>query len=306
MPIWSRTAVAALLLSGPLSAHVISMSSGELKVQDRSATFELRMPAYEIQHVTNPQTALLDQMKFEGGKRTSSQCKLDEDVYACTATYEFAEPLPDKLDVECTLFKVTVPNHVHLLHAVQGSNADQVVFDNRFTNVEVRFHPPSPLEVFVREAGGGIARLFTSVSGLLFIAALAIAAKSWKDAVLLTAVFLIGEWIARPLAPRVPLALSPSFLDAAMALTAAYLAVDVLLLPEGRSRWAIVPILGLVHGFAYASFPANYLTGAAMVQVGLVAALTALLLRAPAGVRKTSLMIVIVASLGWFVRLLFA
>lgn len=304
MPTWRSTA--GFLCALPLSAHVISMSSGELTVQDRSATYELRMPAYEIQHVTNPQTALLDEVKFERARRTSAQCKPDGDVYVCTATYEFAEPVPDKLEVECTLFKVTVPNHVHLLHAVQGPNADQVVFDNRFTSVEVRFRPPSPLEVYVREAGAGIARLLTSVSGLLFVAALAIAAKGWGEAAVLTAVFLIGEWIARPLAPRMPLALSPGFLDAAMALTGAYLAVDVLLLPEGRSRWAIVPILGLLHGFAYASFPPNYLTGVAIVQVGFVAALTAMLVRIPPDVRKVALMAVIAASLGWFVRLLFA
>ena len=59
MPIWSNARGIAVLLiaAAPLSAHVISMSSGELKVQDRSATYELRMPAYEIQHVTNPQTS---------------------------------------------------------------------------------------------------------------------------------------------------------------------------------------------------------------------------------------------------------
>src|SRR4051794_39882425 len=98
-------------------AHVVSMSSGELQVTDRTATFELRMPMYEIQHVSNPQTALLDHIKFGDARRTSQSCKEDDGYYVCTASYEFPQPVPVKLDVECTLYQVTVPNHVHLLHA---------------------------------------------------------------------------------------------------------------------------------------------------------------------------------------------
>src|SRR5437764_4739514 len=106
----------AILAAGPLCyAHVVSMSSGELAVTGRTASFELRMPIYEIQHVTNPETALLDHIKFADGRRTSQSCHVEADYYVCQASYEFPQPIPVKLDVECTLFQVTVPNHVHLL-----------------------------------------------------------------------------------------------------------------------------------------------------------------------------------------------
>ena len=58
---------------------------------------------------------------------------------------------------------------------------DQVVFDSRFKDVEVRFRPPSPTEIFVREAAAGVARLGESVSGLLIVMALALAARNWRD-----------------------------------------------------------------------------------------------------------------------------
>src|SRR5262249_39081859 len=127
-----RPALTGLLFSVTLYAHVVSMSSGELKVEGTAATFELRIPMYEVAHVTKPETTLLDQLKFSGGRRTSGACHEEDGTYICQATYEFEKPLPDKLDVECMLFKVTVPNHVHMLHATQGSNGDQVVFDQSF------------------------------------------------------------------------------------------------------------------------------------------------------------------------------
>src|SRR5437870_5161569 len=113
--------VALTLLAPGLCAHVVSMSSSEIVVNGTSAAFELRMPMYEVAHVSQPQTALLDQVHFSGGRLKSSSCRQeDASTYVCHAQYEFEKPLPDKLETECTLFKVTVPNHVHLMHATQG------------------------------------------------------------------------------------------------------------------------------------------------------------------------------------------
>ena len=50
---------------------------------------------------------------------------------------------------------VTVPNHIHLLTAVQGPNSDQLVFDQTFTAGEARFHPPSLAETIVKQSAAG-------------------------------------------------------------------------------------------------------------------------------------------------------
>jgi hypothetical protein len=283
------------------------MSSGELRVDGRSAVFELHMPTYEIQHVANPETALLEHMRFDGAKMLSSSCatdKTDPNTYVCTAQYEFARPIPDAVQIECTLFQVTVPNHVHLLHAVQGPNGDQVVFDKTFTQAEARFHPPSRAELLARGVAGGVARLVGSMGALVFLAALALAARSSRETALFVALFLIGEWVALPLAPRIPLALSPSFLEAALALTSAYLAVEILLLPESGARWMAVPLLGVVHGFYFAAFPAPYLAGASTLQVLIVAALAAGALRVPVKWRRVAAGLVLAVAGGRFARVL--
>jgi len=244
-------------------------------------------------------------VKFEGAQRTSSLCMEQDGAYVCRATYEFEQPVPDKIAAECTLFEVTVPNHVHLLYAVQGTNSDQEVFDQSFRNVEVRFHPPSRPELIAKDAAAGIVRLFKSVSGLLFLAVLVLAARSAREAGILTMAFLAGEWLARPLSPHIPLAFSPGFLEAVLALTVAYLAAEVVFLPESRARWMVVPVLGLAHGLAFAPFPPLYLPAAQIVQ-GLCLALLWLMVRKmPLSWRRPAAGVLLVAGLGWFVRELF-
>jgi len=293
-----------VLVSGTAFAHVVSMSSGELHVEGRMATYELRIPMYEVAHVSNPETALLDHVKFEGAQRTFSACVEQDGTYVCRASYEFDHDVPDKIAAECTLFEVTVPNHVHLLYAVQGTNSDQEVFDQSFRQVEVRFHPPSRAELIAKDAAAGIARLFKSVSGLLFLAVLVLAARSTREAGILTMAFLAGAWLARPLSPHIPLAFSPQFLEALLALTVAYLAAEVVFLPESRARWMVVPVLGLAHGLAFAPFPPLYLTAAQVVQLVFIAALWLIVRKMPLGWRRPGAGVLLVAGIGWFARML--
>jgi hypothetical protein len=280
------------------------MSSGELHVDGRSATYELRIPMYELTHVTHPERALLDQLKFEGARRTSSNCQEQDGTYICRADYEFDHPVPDKIEVECTLFQVTVPNHVHLLYAVQGPNSDQQVFDQSFRQAEVRFHPPSPAELIAKAAAAGIARLFKSVSGLLFLAVLVLAARNTREMGILTIAFVAGEWLARPLSSRIPMSFSPEFLEAVLALTVAYLAAEIVFLPDSRARWAVVPVLGVAHGLPFAAFPSSYLTAASVTQAILLAGLWLVARKLPMGWKRPAAAVLLAGGVGWFVRML--
>jgi hypothetical protein len=293
-----------VLICLPAYGHVVSMSSGELHVEGRKASYELHIPMYEVAHVTNPETALLDHVKFEGAKRMSSSCMEQAGSYVCRAFYEFDRPVPDKIEVECTLFQVTVPNHVHLLYAVQGPNSDQEVFDQSFRQVEVRFHPPSRAELLAKDAAAGIARLFRSVSGVLFLAVLILAARSTREAGILALAFLAGEWLARPLSPRIPMSFSPEFLEAVLALTVAYLAAEVVFLPDSRARWMVIPVLGLAHGLAFAPFPPPYLAAAQIVQVALLAMLWLVVRKMPLAWRRPAAGVMLIAGIGWFARML--
>jgi hypothetical protein len=292
--------VAGLLLGiAPVWAHVVSMSTGELRVDGPTAVYELRMPMFEVAHIANPETALLDHIRFDDAHRTSGACHQEDSSYACRATYEFSG-LVDRLDVECTFFQITVPNHIHILTAVQGSNGDQAVFDQSFPRAEVRFRPPSRFETVTREAAAGLWRAVASPAGLMILLGLAMASRSAQEAVILAMMFLAGEWVTRIIAPRIPWPLAPRFIEAAMALSVAYLAVEILLLPDAGRRWAIVLGLGLLHGLYFAGFPATYLAGAAAAQAIVIAIMVAAVRKLPAVWRARPAWALLSAGLGWF------
>jgi hypothetical protein len=304
LPLWreslKRVVFGACLFIVPAQAHVVSMSTGELRMDGPTATYDLRIPMYEVPKVTDPQKTLLDRIRFGDGHRTRASCQDVDGTYVCHADYEFPGLHANALEVDCTFFEVTVPNHVHLLTATQGPNTDQLVFDRSFTEGEVRFHPPSRAEVIVRDTGKGATRALASAAGLLFLAALALAARSAREFITLAVVFLISEWLARPIGPRIPLAFTARFFEAALALTVAYLAVEILLLPEGRRRWLIVAVLGLFHGLSLAAFPPLYQAGASAAQAAIMAPLGVSALWLPTSLRRPAAAVLLVVSLGSF------
>jgi hypothetical protein len=233
------------------------MSTGDLKVEGDRAAYELRMPMYEVAHVHEPEHTLLDHVRFKSGgvwaKASGQSCRQDQDSYICTAEYQFPAPV-ETVEVECTLASVTVPNHVHLLRAYRGDKSDEAVFDLSYTQAELRFRPPSAFEIAVREVSAGFMRAAGGLAPLLFLVSLVLAARSARELAALTASFLSAEALACAIAPHLTLALSPRFIEAAAALTIAYLAFEIVLLPQSGMRWLVVGILGIFHGAYFAAF----------------------------------------------------
>ena len=247
----------ALLVPVAGFAHMVSMSTGELKIHGNTADYELRMPSYEAAHIQNPGQTLLAHIRFRGagaeGKLTRQNCGPLEENYVCTASYEFPVPV-EQVEVECTFASVTVPNHIHLLRAYRDDKTDQAVFDISFTTAEIRFRPPAPWNIFLRESGAGFLRAAGGFAPLLFLLSLALAARSRREMWMLILAFLVGETGACSLVPRLTVYLSPRFIEAAAVLTVAYLAFEIILLPESGQRWLVVGILGFFHGMYFSLF----------------------------------------------------
>jgi hypothetical protein len=267
----------------------MSMSSGDLTVDGARAHYELRMPLYELIHIKDPDRSLFDNIHFSSRLREATlltkQCRADNsaNVYVCTAEYAFAAP-PDSIDVTCRFASITVPNHVHLLRAAMAGKKDEAVFDFSFTRSTLRFRPPTPLETAVTQSGAGFIRAWGGLVQVLFLAALVLAGRTFKELAALTAMFLAGQAAS-------VLALShggwqpePRFVEAAAALTVAYLAMEVLLLPKAGARWMIAAFLGAFHGLYFDLFlretaydPRYVLAGAALAEVIAIAAIWLLL-----------------------------
>ncbi len=261
------------------------MSHGEVTVRGDHLDFVLNMPMYEAAHTPQPDRALLDHIRFSSRGETARliQKSCHEDaargLYICAAEYVFSRPV-DTLNVECTLYQVTVPNHVHLLHAENAGKHDQAVFDYSFTQATLRFHPPTAFEIAVQQGFEGMLRAVAGPVQLLFLAALVLAARGRRELLLLAVMFLAGE-IATALAAGALHWQPPvRFVEAAMALSIAYLSVEILFLPEAGMRWLIAGVLGGFHGLslylvlaAGGFHPAYVLGGAAISELVVIAAL---------------------------------
>jgi hypothetical protein len=277
--------VLALLLPLALHAHAISMSNGDLTLRGDHLDFVLTVPAYEAAHTPHPENDLLDHMRFsyrgEAARMLQKSCHDDASngMYVCAAEYAFSHPV-DRVDVECTLYQVTVPNHVHLLRAQNGNKHDQAVFDYSFTGTTLRFRPPTSFEIAVQQGFEGMMRAIAGPVQLLFLAALVLAARGRRELMLLAIMFLAGEVGTAIAAGHLYLRPPARFVEAAMALSIAYLAVEILFLPRAGMRWLVAAILGSFHGLslylvlAGADFrPLYVLSGAAIGELSVIVAL---------------------------------
>ena len=255
------------------------MSSGDFTIDGANARYELRMPLYEVAHIAHPETELLEHIRFSSAglspRLVSQTCAPDpsRDTYLCSAQYEFAGPV-ERLEVECAFPSITVPNHVHLLRATLGGKNDQAIFDRTFPRATLRFRPPTALDTTITEAGAGFLRALGGPVQILFLAALALAARSRRELAALAGMFLLGQAATVFTVPRVGWQPAARFVEAAAALTVAYLAVEILLLPQAGARWLIAGVLGIFHGLYFHLFvqntgyrPGAVLAGAALAEV---------------------------------------
>jgi hypothetical protein len=128
----------------------------------------------------------------------------------------------------------------------------------------------------VRALGGAVQ--------VLLLAALVLAARSRRELLAVSGMFVAGQIAAALIVPQTAWQPAPRFVEAAMALALAYLAVEILLLPEAGGRWAVATVLGAFQGLYFELFlrntgyqPALVLAGAVTAQAITIAILALLL-----------------------------
>jgi len=285
-------------------AHVVSMSSGDLRINGATAIYELRIPFYEVADLKDgAKTALLEHIHFAGGKMLDSRCREEQQNLVCTARYLFEKDV-DELRVQCRFPSITVPNHVHVFRATKADGkTDQAFFDFALTEANLTFRPPTAAELFLRASIEGVRRGLLGFTTVLFLFALAVVADDRKQFLTLAAILVAVEVL---LVSIPTIRLSPKFLEAAAALSTAYLAVEKVLVPKAGQRWLVVAILGVFHGLLFRFFNPESQGGFA---AGLLAA--NLVWLGPAAlarflpVKPAAILLALVGTL-WFVyRLLF-
>lgn len=297
----------------PAAAHVLSVSQGRLRLAGQAVQYELRMPLSEIPEGENPQATLLAAFGVfsdgQAGTLAAQACREEagQGLYICEAEYRFAAP-PTKVSVRCDFPSVTVPHHMHILLSGEGESARQTVFDITSRESDIRFAPPTMGEVMATNLGAGSRKAITSPELLLFLVALALAARARREFFLCAAAFLCAQAAVAAAAGALGWIPPTRFLEAAAALTVAYLASEILFLPDAKHRWVVCGSMGCFHGLFLAAFLAAtgmkapyFLSGAISTEGLIVTAAGALRLRfAGRRVEQLAAILLLVGGLAWF------
>ncbi len=263
------------------------MSSGKLTQSGSTVRYELQIPMFEVQHVTRPDVALPHAIQLEGAQRNAATCRQERENYMCQMDWEYPAP-PASIVVQCRLVQVTVANHVHVLHAQRGEEVDQAIFQGSIERAELVFRKDGPL----------LAALRSRPSMLLIVLFTTLAMFALRSGWL----GVRTSCIAYSAAAMKALLLTPEFLEATVALLAAYAAFEAAFLPPSKYRWMIAALLGATMGCYSAVLIPD-------LQIRQITGLSILLCVGPAavwwtwGVRKLSFGL-LAAALLWVVVLL--
>ena len=304
---------ASISYATPAAGHVLSISQGSLRLAGQTVQYELRMPLSEVPDGKDPTAILLEAFHVfsdgQPGVLADPACREEagQGLYICEATYRFAAA-PVKVSVRCDFPSVTVPHHMHILQSGEGESARQTVFDITSRESDIRFVPPTPGEVAATNLGAGSRKAITSPELLLFLAALALAARVGREFIVCAGAFLCAQAAVAAAAGTFGWIPPMRFLEAAAALTVAYLASEILFLPDAKHRWIVCASMGCFHGLFLAAFLDStamkapyFLSGAISTEGLIVTAAAALRLRLVSGrAEQLAAILLLVGGLGWF------
>ena len=301
-----------ILLALPLGAHMVSMSSGTLQVNGTKLVYQARIPLFEIPNMPGFDKLLFAEIRFSGkrgeAKLLTSGCVPDtaEGFYRCDATYELNQP-DEEIEAAVGWHKVIAQNHVHVLSAMRGETMARAVFQSSTPTATLRFRPLTLIEKIAESSLASVQWFVTTPVMLLLALGLVVVSRNRKELGLVTTSFLIGQLL--PLAAiGVAARFNPRFLELGAALAVAYLAVEVLFLPQAGNRWLVAGGVGIFPGLALGSLvqqtdldPAGVWIGAILVELLLIAIAGLAWLRWGAGkLERPGAWTLLSASVAWF------
>ncbi|MGE0814660.1 MAG: HupE/UreJ family protein [Vicinamibacterales bacterium] len=167
-------------------------------------------------------------------------------------TYEFAAPV-GTLALETTLPEVTQPDHRHLASVVRGDASIEAVLD--LDSPRAVFGPAGRgfAATARRFAALGIEHIVTGYDHLAFLAALLLGAAAFRAVVGIVTAFTVAHSLTLGLASFDLVTVPPALVEALIALSIAWVAVENLVLDRPAHRWRLAFVFGLVHGFGFSN-----------------------------------------------------
>lgn len=156
------------------------------------------------------------------------------------------------------------PAHTSVLmvHAGEYFQQDMIDSTNRDILINLPQDPPQdlPQDFPQPEIGSvlwkyfvlGIEHILTGYDHLLFLLSLVLIASRFKDALKIVTAFTIGHSITLFLVATDRIQVSSHWVEALIALTICYVAVENMFVQKAKWRWLLTALFGLIHGMGFA------------------------------------------------------
>lgn len=151
------------------------------------------------------------------------------------------------------LFEDADPLHLNFAIIEEGEDIDQTIFDAAHRSYHYEsMHPATWGSTLGKYFVLGIEHIVTGYDHLLFLFSLLLIASRWRNMLQIVTAFTVAHSITLFLAAMGYVDVNPVWIESAIALTIAYVAVENMWSQKHTLRWLLTFVFGLIHGLGFA------------------------------------------------------
>jgi len=170
-----------------------------------------------------------------------------------------ADEAIEQINIHYNLVFEDAPVHSSVLMVRSGEFIHQDILDINKKDIQITFPAaettgtPSGIgSVLWKYFVLGIEHILTGYDHLIFLLSLVLIASRFKDALKIVTAFTIAHSITLFLVASGQIHVISSWVEALIALTICYVAVENLFVQKARWRWILTAVFGLIHGMGFA------------------------------------------------------
>ncbi|MEH7502261.1 HupE/UreJ family protein [Neobacillus drentensis] len=163
-----------------------------------------------------------------------------------------ADEAIEQFNLHYNLLFEDAPLHTNVFLVHSGEYFYQDILDTKKRDVQITIAQPEIGSVLWEYFVLGIEHILTGYDHLLFLLSLVLIASRFKDALKIVTAFTIAHSITLFLVATDRIQVSSHWVEALIALTICYVAVENMFVQKAKWRWLLTALFGLIHGMGFA------------------------------------------------------
>jgi len=283
VPKLALASVVCLLYATPVLAHRVSLSSLKIEFNGRTAHTEWTISARDLHHVGRPVDAdrngriTVNDLVVQGPaiqafferyvkvRVDNGPCEYEPGGVSAGKRGQLVvrgsfrcDHAPGRLDMDCAFHQAVAGGH-RMITALtfsgkKGGSGRWHTFGPGSTTwtIEVGSHLGRLTSQVARFLALGVEHIFTGYDHLAFLLGLLLLGGGLRRIAMVVTAFTVAHSITLALAALGQLSLPPSVVEPAIAASIAYVGIENFFIGDGRRRWVLAFVFGLIHGFGFA------------------------------------------------------